>query len=62
MLFERERVLVDLTGRRARAHRSQNLLSHFEMRHRFDYDTTTDYGQSEEDVLAQVLARSLQET
>lgn len=40
------------------SYRSANLLQHVQMRHQFDYDTTTDYGQSEEDVLAEVLRRS----
>ena len=40
------------------SYRSPNLLQHVQMRHQFDYDTTTDYGQSEEDVLAEVLRRS----
>ena len=42
-------------------YRSANLLSHFRMRHRFDYDTTTDYDHDEDDVLAAVLARSREE-
>ena len=40
---------------------SPNLLQHFEMRHRFDYDTTTDYGQDEDAVLQEVLRRSQSE-
>jgi rubrerythrin len=40
---------------------SPNLLQHFEMRHRFDYETTTDYSQEEDDVLQQVLALSRRE-
>jgi hypothetical protein len=31
------------------------------MRHQFDYDTTTDYTQSEDDVLRQVLELSRKE-
>ena len=44
------------------SYRSANLLQHVQMRHQFDYDTTTSFGQSEEDVLAEVLRRSLEES
>ena len=44
------------------SYRSANLLQHVQMRHQFDYDTTTSFGQSEEDVLAEVLTRSLEES
>ena len=39
-------------------YRSPNLLQHVLVRHQFDYDTTTDFGQDEDDVLAEVLRRS----
>ncbi len=42
-------------------YRSPYLLQHFELRHRFDYETTTDYGQDEDAVLQAVLARSRDE-
>ena len=41
---------------------SQNLLAHCEMRHRFDYDTTTDFHMDEDAVLQAVLAKSMQDT
>ena len=46
-------------------YRSPNLLQHFMLRHRFDYDTTTDLvgavGADEDAVLAEVLRRSREE-
>jgi len=41
---------------------SSNLLQHFTLRHRFDYDTTTDFAQDEEALMAEVLRRSVNET
>ena len=38
-----------------------NLLQHFQLRHRFDYDTTTDFGQDEDAVLQEVLRRSMEQ-
>ena len=43
-------------------YRSPNLLQHFTMRHQFDYDTTTDMQQDEDEVLRQVLLLSQRET
>ena len=40
---------------------SPNLLSHFMMRHAFDYDTTTDFERDEDAVLQEVLRRSREE-
>ena len=35
-----------------------NLLQHMLMRHQFDYDSTADFGESEDDVLRRVLEAS----
>ena len=44
------------------AYVSPDLVQHATVRHRFDYDTTTDFDQDEDAVLRQVLARSLTDT
>ena len=43
------------------SYRTASLLSHFELRHRYDYDTTADFSQDEDAVLQQVLALSREE-
>lgn len=40
---------------------SQDLLGHLKLRHKFDLDTYTNYEQTDDDILAQVLAASMQD-
>ena len=41
---------------------SADVVQHAQLRHRFEYETTTDFHQDEDEVLRQVLARSIAET
>ena len=40
------------------SYQSGNLIQHMMMRHQFDYDSTADFGESEDDVLRRVLEAS----
>ena len=40
------------------SYQSANLIQHMMMRHQFDYDSTADFGESEDDVLRRVLEAS----
>lgn len=40
---------------------SQDLLGHLKLRHSYDLDTYTSYEMTDDDILAQILAKSMQD-
>ena len=40
---------------------SHNLLGHLQLRHAYDLDTYTSYEMTDDDILAQILAKSMQD-